>query len=143
MYSRSYFTEESDKVNVPKNYDGTAFIEQQNAENSDTPPYVRSEEATSVSNFEDNSPHFEEEERGINGGEGESREAGLFSTLFKSFPLGGVFSKGGLFSGLSGLKFPTIGTEEIIIIAAAAYLFFSKDGDRECAILLLLLLLIN
>ena len=42
-----------------------------------------------------------------------------------------------------GIKFPKIGTEELLLIAAAAFLFFSRDGDKECAILILMLIFLS
>lgn len=123
MYSRSYYPE-GNRINLPENYDGTAFME--------SPPPA--EEATEVSFVEKNQDIPQPRED--NQGDTVLSSAGAMPL----FP--GLFGKGGLFGALN-LKIPTIGTEEILIIATAAFLFFSKDGDKESAIILLLLLLIS
>lgn len=129
MYSRSYYPESQERINLPGNYDGTAFMERQEEPSSDSPKEVL----------------FTENEQS----EGEQQvfrhtdDRGSFlSDLGRSPLLSGIFGKDGLLGGL-GLSMPSIGTEEILIIATAAFLFFSKSGDRECALILLLLLFIN
>lgn len=121
MYSRSYYPDGVGKVNLPQNYDGTAFIERESPEQED------SVQASFI-----DSPQ----------GERDQKEESFFKGLSGGSVLSGLFSKGGLLGGLN-LKIPEIGTEEILLIAIAAFLFFSKDGDKESAIFLLLLLLIN
>ena len=123
MYSRSYYPD--GKINLPENYDGTAFLES---------TQETSKEATEVSLIE---KEQKIPERGESG-EGDTVLAGFSGPPI----LSGLFGKGGLFGALN-LKMPTIGTEEILIIATAAFLFFSKDGDKESALILLLLLLIS
>ena len=118
MYTRNYYPEAGDPVNVPNNYDGTAFMDGApvNAE-----PISEVRESTSI----------------IQG----SNES-VLASLGRLPILSGIFGKDSSLSSLK-LKMPSIGTEEILLIATAAFLFFSKSGDRESAILLLLLLLIN
>ena len=117
MYTRSYYPETSDKMNIPENYDGTAFQGQTEV----IEPTLQEVGASPSEQREDES---------------------VFSFLGKMPLLSGLFGRDS--SPLPfRLKMPSIGTEEILILAAAAFLFFSKDGDKECAIMLLLLLLIN
>lgn len=118
MYTRSFYPEGNEKINVPNNYDGTAFMEKEQTESE-----IQPVSANQVQGMED--------------GNG-SVPAGL-----QKMPiLSGLFGNGSLFSHLN-LKLPTIGTEEILLLATAAFLFFSKDGDKESALLLLFLLFIN
>ena len=116
MYSRSYYAEDTSRVALPGDYNGTAFMDQPSEETLQfiEPPEEKAVEAS-------NQGH------GLLGG-------------FEKIPFLSAFFGPG-WSG--GLKMPTIGVEEILIIATAAFLFFSKDGDKESAIILLLLLLIN
>lgn len=125
MYSRSYYPESPERLSLPENYDGTAFMERNDTEAA--PDVAES----SVSENTEIPVH-----KNIDSGNG------LFSGLGNIPLLSGLFDKGGLLGGL-GLKMPNIGTEEILILATAAFLFFSKNGDRECALILLLLLFIN
>ena len=125
MYSRSYYPEAQDRLSLPDNYDGTAFMEQKNFDSDNVAEVT----------FNDKS-ETQKDEQAINTG-------GRASNGIGSIPiLSGLFDKGGILSGL-GLSMPQIGTEEILILATAAFLFFSKNGDRECALLLLLLVFIN
>lgn len=119
MYSRSYYPETGEKLTIPENYDGTAFMKKETQQE---------EEACEVSFIESEPSHSERENTP------KSITAGIDRIPFFS----GLFGNGGL-----NLKLPKIGTEEILIIATAAFLFFSKDGDKESALILLLLLLIN
>ncbi len=117
MYARSYYPESPERVNIPENYDGTAFTEReenniQDKESPQTNSYIMDKE--------------------------ESVETGLGKIPI----LSSLFGKGSLFPSLS-FRLSDIGTEEILIIAAAAFLFFSKDGDKESALILLFLLLIK
>ena len=117
MYSRSYYPEQTERLSIPENYDGTALLEAPPAPSDDG----TAEASVSISNTDKKD---------------ESTPVSLGKIPFLSSLFGG--------SGLNlGIKLPKIGTEEILIIATAAFLFFSKDGDRECAIMLALLLLIN
>ena len=118
MYTRSYYPEVGDSVNLPTNYDGTAFMESAKVN------------AEPISEGTENAP--------ITQGGNES----VLASLGRLPILSGLFGKDSSLSSLK-LKIPSIGTEEILLIATAAFLFFSKSGDRESAILLLLLLLIN
>lgn len=127
MYSRSYYPESPERLSLPENYDGTAFMERQDTEIA--------EEATEVSFNENADVPVHKGVDAKNGG-------GLFSGLGNIPFLSGLFDKGGLLGGL-GLRMPSIGTEEILILATAAFLFFSKNGDKDCALILLLLLFIN
>lgn len=124
MYSRSYYPETAEKVNLPENYDGTAFMDR-----SELP----SDEVAEVSFTEALPPPPPERE---------NHDDSILASLGRAPILSGIFGKDGLFGGIN-LKMPKIGTEEILILAAAAFLFFSKDGDKETAIILLLLLLIT
>ena len=124
MYTRSYYPEGTDRVNIPENYDGTAFMERKEEKEID--------EASEVSFIEPS--------------EVSSPKKPLQDTEPTSFGFGKIPLLSGLFGGgvsPLNLKMPKIGTEEILILAAAAFLFFSKNGDRESAVILLLLLLIN
>lgn len=124
MYSRSYYPESADRMSLPENYDGTAFMER--GEQNDGVAEV---------SFTERSGDAARDDAVQTGGGIPSVSGGI------PF-LSGLFDKGGLLGGL-GLKIPTIGTEEILIIATAAFLFFSKNGDRECALILILLLFIS
>lgn len=125
MYSRSYYPEGQDRLNLPDNYDGTAFMERQ----------AVSEPAVEEVSFNEKNEVYQEERAEPTGGRNIRGSVGIPI-------LSGLFDKGGLLGGL-GLSMPSIGTEEILILATAAFLFFSKSGDRECALLLLLLIFIN
>lgn len=118
MYTRSFYPEGNERISVPENYDGTAFMEKEQAR-SDT-------ELASA----DHVQSATDENRSVTTG---IQKMPIFS---------GFFGGGSPFSNLN-LKLPTIGTEEILLLATAAFLFFSKDGDKESALLLLFLLLIN
>ena len=115
MYTRSYY---DDKVNVPENYDGTAFRESTASEN---------EEQTRQKN--------------------EYTETGG-SVKSRILPFGELFEKFNLRSMLSDLKFSFSTKnhkwdfEDLLIVALAAYLLFSRNGDRECGIILIILLFI-
>lgn len=120
MYSRSYYPESEEMINIPENYDGTAFTEQKQI--PENQPVV-TETATRI-----------EENR---------QKTETTASLFSGIPvLSGLFGNGKLF-GNTSLKMPKLGTEEILILLAAAFLFFSKEGDKECGLILLFLLLIN
>ena len=125
MYSRSYYPEAQDRMSLPDNYDGTAFMEQKGFD---------SDNIAEIS-FNDKNEEQTDEQVIATGGRA--------SNGIGSIPiLSGLFDKRGLLGGL-GLSMPQIGTEEILILTTAAFLFFSKNGDRECALLLLLLIFIN
>lgn len=116
MYSRNFYTTESEKTPLPESYGGTAFAP------SDTP---------------DVQDTCEEIEETVS----EAADVSAGITKGQSL-LSGLFGDRGFF-GISSLKLPKIGTEEILIIAAALFLIFSKDGDLEIALMLLALLLIG
>lgn len=122
MYSRSYYPDQPDRINLPQNYDGTAFSEKRELQEEEVAESVSvASEGTTVNVNKSDEP----------------------ASLLTSLPfLSGIFGQKGALGGL-GFKMPTIGTEEVLIIAAAAFLFFSKSGDKECAIILLLLLFIS
>lgn len=124
MYSRSYYQDE-EKLKPPENYNGTAFL-QSEEEKNDTKEF--SAPTVDVSTF------IAPSEPNKKDNDDSSILAGLSNLPF----LSGIFGKGS-----SSLKFPKIGTEEILILMAAGFLFFSKNGDKETAIILLILLLIN
>ena len=125
MYSRSYYPD-SERMSLPENYDGTAFMERQIPQEDQ-----ETVEAAASDNTEDQV--FK-----VTNGNHRSRQSS-----FENSPiLSGIFGKGGLLGDI-GIHMPTIGTEEILILATAAFLFFSKSGDRECALILLLLLFIG
>ena len=114
MYARSYYPESPEKMNIPENYDGTAFHER--------------EECHSQENLQASI--------------GVQNEESVQASLGKIPILSSIFGKGALLPTFS-FKLSDIGTEEILIIAAAAFLLFSKQGDKESAIILLLLLFIR
>ncbi len=118
MYTRSFYPETNDKISIPENYDGTAFMEKEET--------VKDSEPVSSD---------------LTKAKSEESEA-VFAGFGRIPLLSGLFGKGSPLSQLN-LRLPTIGTEEILLIATAAFLFFSKDGDKESALLLLFLLLIN
>lgn len=130
MYSRSYPLDRGAGTPVPSGYAGCAFEDEKNSEKLDTPPGVHSydEENESLCDTSPCSAKAEECEKPPS----KSFFSGILSSLF-----------GTGYSGGFNLRFPRIGTEEILIIATALFLLFSKEGDTECAVLLLLLLLIN
>ena len=119
MYTRSYFGDSQDRLNLPTGYDGTAFADKEEGR------VYESDEATTLL-------------------QGEERSEQTFAPISSGgIPLlSGLFGNGGIFPKIN-LKIPQIGVEEILILATAAFLIFSKSGDLECAIILLLLLLIN
>ena len=119
MYSRNYYPEATEKISLPENYDGTAFIERSAEEPTNEILFDPAEEPTL---------------------EASSRNDGLLSGFGEIPILSALFGSHG---GSGKLKMPSIGIEEILILATAAFLFFSKDGDKESALILLLLLLIN
>ena len=124
MYSRSYTAEKLS--NLPSGYDGCAFGEESRPQcNSSCILGESKSEREDGCDSQDSIEAFGRQDRG----------GGFLSGIFDS-----LLGKGG---GISSLRFPKIGVEEILIIATALFLLFSKDGDTECAILLLLLLLIN
>lgn len=143
MYSRGYYSDTDEKINLPDSYDGVAFSELK-ATDTNTP----------TSNAE--GAHEEPEAGGIGGKNpwedtGQKKEAevmarpgggGIFSGLGSSPFFKGLFGGGSLL-GIDGLKMPKIGTEELLIIATALFLLFSHEGDKECGIILLLLLFVN
>lgn len=143
MYSRNYYTESGEKISIPENYDGVTFgVDMNQDDNPPIPESVIETGAEANKNPWEALPppppppsHMHESSHG-------DKSDSILTGLTKSPVLGGLFGKGLPF-GLSSLKFPKIGTEEILIIGAALFLFFSKDGDRETAIILLLLLLVN
>lgn len=126
MYSRSYYTETSERVSPPENYDGTAFMER---------PQENATDAAEVSFIDDTIISMNE-------GRGEKNEESVFTGVSRMPFFSSLFAKGGILGDL-GFKMPKIGTEEILIIATAAFLFFSKNGDKESALILLLLLFIS
>ena len=127
MYTRSFTGADERSTALPPGYDGTAFEGSQSSEKRDTGIAL---ETFSENSFEPAAKKCDEQKEG--GG-------GLFSRFMPLFS--SLFSSGDGSSGI--LKFPKIGTEEILIIATALFLFLSRDGDRECAVILLLLLIVN
>ncbi len=127
MYSRSYYQDEA-KLTPPENYDGTAFMQNEEAAQDAAEPVGAIADFSGFSSPPE--PNYKKDDKNEDG----SILAGLSNLPF----LSGLFGKGD-----SALRFPKIGTEEILILAAAAFLFFSKNGDKETAVILLILLLIN
>ena len=124
MYTRNYYPDTSDKINLPENYDGTAFI--------DRNPESDVDEGVSVS--------FNEQFDKVADAKAEKGEESIQASITKLPFLSGLFGQN---FQIQGLKIPKMGTEEILILAAAVFLFFSKNGDKESALLLLLLLFIS
>ena len=137
MYTRSYFPEE-ERINVPDNYDGSAF----GGEGMDTgltnvQPSVAEPKVSprDVPTFAEEAVASEEVH------EEKAESAGIFGSLFSKLLFGSILP-----SGLGNLfKFDKlkIGSEEILLIGIALFLLFSKDGDKECAIMLILLLFVT
>lgn len=125
MYTRNYYSDQQDRLNLPDNYDGTAFMERQQVDNLILP-----DEKFESGADENIASH---KDMGDCGNHSSSTRPSILSSLFQG---------NNLFSSI-GLSMPNLGAEEILIIATAAFLFFSKSGDRECALILLLLLFIN
>lgn len=125
MYSRSYYPEASERVSIPENYDGTAFIDKGQDNFPDT---------AEVSFIEGDTERLGDYHE-------EKKEESVFAGFGRMPIFSGLFAKGGILGDL-GLRIPKIGTEEILIIATAAFLFFSKSGDKESALFLLLLLFV-
>lgn len=119
MYSRNFYTTESEKTPLPESYGGTAFAPTDTPQEQDTVDTCDECENTQTASVEVSA--------------GTAKGTSLLS---------GLFGDRGFF-GISSLKLPKIGTEEILIIAAALFLIFSKDGDLEIALMLLALLLIG
>ena len=116
MYSRSYYADEANRVALPENYDGTAFVMSQNETVAEQ-------------------MHTEVKEEKIVEASGQSCGSEAVRIPF----LSSLFGTGGL-----GISTPiNLGLEEILILATAAFLFFSKDGDKESALILLLLIFIK
>ena len=118
MYSRSFYPE-ANESSIPENYVGNAFSEIATSEAVEEEKPTQDENSTmpTVS---------------LPGNDG------LFSSITRIPFLSSLFKGDGGF-----LKWPKIGSEEILIIAIAALMFFSKDGDKECALILLFLLFIS
>ncbi len=145
MYSRPQRGDEGNLM-IPENYDGTAFMEKP-IEPPDTPtersikvigaPTAESKVSPVIKPT--NESKDDEKEKPHPNSE---KDIPVFGFLEK-LPLAGLFKRGGLLGEHIGIKFPKIGTEEILIIAMALLLFFSKSGDKECAIMLALLLLVS
>jgi hypothetical protein len=119
MYTRSYYADDTTKLTLPENYDGTAFMEREAEELIETPLTESASEPTTETSGK------------VNPG---------YQSYGKQSFLSGLFGDG---VGFGGFRLPELGVEEILILATAAFLFFSKDGDRECALILLLLIFIN
>ena len=144
MYARSYYGED---VNIPENYDGTAF-----SEPSSEPELrgARLEPVKSEIKFSPKEPSksdikFSPDESAPDTCEKcapcecEGKDSGgIFGIDLKGI-FGGIFSG----SGLSRLLPSGIGTEEILIIGIALFLLFSPSRDIECALLLLALVFIK
>ena len=130
MYTRTYFTEDK-KIDVPENYDGTAFGENGIGLNA-----RESEKAES---------DFSVKESDFPGEDAPVSQKAKFSSRFDKLPIKSIFQgfPFSLFKEKEGDVGINFGTEEILICAVALYLFFSKGGDRECAIMLLVLLFIH
>ena len=119
MYSRNYYDVKRTGMNLPENYVGTAFSDNENGESATS----RTESVDAPTEITDTECSVRVRD------ERPSLLSGLFGPDSPAF--------------LRNIKIPEIGLEEILIIATAAFLFMSKDGDRECAVMLLLLLLVN
>ena len=130
MYTRTYFTEDK-KIDVPENYDGTAFGENGIGTNVRESEKVESDFSVKECNVSDESVPANAKSR--------------FSSLFDRLPIKSIFQgfPFSVFKGKESESGISFGTEEILICTVALYLFFSKDGDRECAVMLLILLFIH
>ena len=132
MYARSYYGED---VNIPENYDGTAF-----SEPSSEPELrgARIEPVKSEIKFspDESAPDTCEK---CTPCECEGKDSGGIFGLDLKGIFGGIFSG----SGLSRLLPSGLGTEEILIIGIALFLLFSPSRDIECALLLLALVFIK
>ena len=125
MYTRTYFSDEN-KVDIPENYDGTAFREKEDS-------FVKSEaqDAAPAQN-----PNASEE----------TVSRSVFSPILEKLPLKGL---GNFLPFLRPRDSShekreiSFGTEEVLICIIALYMFFSKEGDKECAIMLIFLLFIT
>ena len=130
MYTRSYFSEDK-KIEIPENYDGTAFAEKDIVSNEQGKENISIAEKI--------------EERDTEEAMAKSSKIPFYSAL-KRLPLKNVlnllpFSFLGTDKDHGNVR--VFGTEEILISAVALYLFFSRDGDVECAIMLIILLFIR
>ena len=133
MYTRSFF-QDDEKINIPKNYDGNAFREEDKEDGASeaeiptgvfSPPLFRAHDNECVNG--------KKEEAKRDTGRG-------FPPLFvkKLLPEG-------LFEGIDILKGGRLefGKEELLIIGIALFLIFSEGKDLECALMLFLLLFIK
>lgn len=142
MYSRGYYTEANEKINLPDSYDGVAFSEPSGVTSDVTRDSARGIEESAVGSGGLQNPWEDKGESKRTDVPVGSESVGFLSGLARAPLFGKIFSGGSLF-GIEGLRMPKIGSEELLILATAAFLLFSKEGDKECAIILLLLLFIN
>ena len=138
MYTRSYYPEE-EKVNVPENYDGYAFSENEQISERPHNEEPLKEDSTPPLRAPWDTPK-EDINKTVKEAMAQTHESeGVVAKLFGRLPFNN------LFSGLDFFKkgFTSFGTEEILIIGVALFLLLSKGGDKECAVMLLLLLFVK
>ena len=146
MYTRGYYSEQKEKINIPEGYDGTALLEKETerapiddsknlhaltAEHTKkeikiSPPPIHNQSDC------DETPVFKEEPQ--------KRLFG-FSGIFDALPLGRL--KKLLKREDNGLLPFSFDFEDLLIIGIALFLIFSKTGDRELGFMLIALIFIK
>jgi hypothetical protein len=123
-YTRSYY-DQSGQISVPKNYDGTAFM--------DSTPQSNTDEAADETSYDG--------EESVSAGAFTSTDDRGFFGLLKGLPIKNLFrfEAGESFFSL----FNKIGTEEILLLGVALFLLFSSSHDFETALLLVFLLFVR
>ncbi len=140
MYTRSYQKGEADEIRIPENYNGTAFMDDDDAVKFKTPEPSQ----PSPKQPEDDQPVFAQnknpwEDTSAPTEEKKEEESVDVMGVLKKFPVPNLIQK-----YIPSLNiFDSFGTEELIILAVALFVLFSGTKDKECAIILFLLLFIK
>ena len=143
MYARTRADTDT-RLNIPENYDGTAFIQ---APSEPPPPQERNirilGECSADAKMSPQERHAEPDGEAVSALDSKEAEKSVKTfSLFDKLPFATTLGRWRELPVL-GQFFPSkIGTEEILIIATALFLLFSKSGDKECAIMLGLLLFV-
>lgn len=145
MYSRTYFSDNDEKINLPDSYDGVAFgdfgdTREKDGEASSPEQHTHEENSIEAGSFNLRGAEHHKDTGSCD--KPERRDGGFLSGFSLSPWLKKLFGRDS-FLGLDGIGLSKIGTEELLIIATALFLLFSKDGDKECALILLFLLFVN
>ena len=128
MYTRSY-TKEEDRLKLPDNYSGTAFMHKDEKREEPEPVYSEPERreikislpADEAKAVDDTTPS-DEDAMGIGKGSPISKR---LRQIWGNYRL------------------PKLDFEDLLLIAIAAFVFLSQSEDAECAIALLILVFIR